>query len=96
MDEYRVLNEDGLRFADEFVRHKALDAIGDLALAGAPILGAYRSRRGGHRLNSLILKALFADNDAWTVVDAPSAHRDASRVESGIAVAAANYAADRS
>src|SRR5262249_951825 len=46
----RVLNAEGLRFADEFVRHKALDAIGDLALAGAPLLGAYRSVRGGHKL----------------------------------------------
>ena len=51
----RLLNPEGLRYADEFVRHKALDAIGDLALAGAPLLGAYRSVRGGHRLNHAIL-----------------------------------------
>jgi UDP-3-O-[3-hydroxymyristoyl] N-acetylglucosamine deacetylase len=64
----RVLNPEGLRFTDEFVRHKALDAIGDLALAGAPILGAYRSVRGGHKLNHAVLEALLADPTAWTVV----------------------------
>jgi UDP-3-O-[3-hydroxymyristoyl] N-acetylglucosamine deacetylase len=69
--EDRVLNPEGLRFADEFVRHKALDAIGDLSLAGAPILGAYRSVRGGHQLNHAVLSALIADPTAWTVVEAP-------------------------
>ena len=53
--ENRVLNAEGVRFADEFVRHKAVDAIGDLALAGAPLLGAYRSVRGGHKLNHAVL-----------------------------------------
>jgi UDP-3-O-[3-hydroxymyristoyl] N-acetylglucosamine deacetylase len=67
--EDRVLNPDGLRFADEFVRHKLLDAIGDLALAGAPILGAYRSVRGGHKLNHAVLAALLDDPTAWTVVE---------------------------
>src|SRR5437899_7415997 len=67
--EDRVLNPDGLRFADEFVRHKALDAIGDLSLAGAPILGAYRSVRGGHKLNHAVPCALIADPSAWTVVE---------------------------
>ena len=66
----RVLNAEGLRFADEFVRHKALDAIGDLALAGAPLLGAYRSTRGGHKLNHAVLCALMADRTAWAYVDA--------------------------
>ena len=66
----RVLNPEGTRFCDEFVRHKALDAIGDLALAGAPLLGAYRSVRGGHKLNYAVLSALFADPSAWTVVEA--------------------------
>jgi UDP-3-O-[3-hydroxymyristoyl] N-acetylglucosamine deacetylase len=66
----RVLNAEGLRFADEFVRHKALDAIGDLALAGLPLIGAYRSSRGGHKLNHAVLCALMADPTAWTVVDA--------------------------
>jgi UDP-3-O-[3-hydroxymyristoyl] N-acetylglucosamine deacetylase len=67
--EDRVLNPEGLRFADEFVRHKLLDAIGDLALAGAPILGAYRSVRGGHKLNHAVLAALLDDPTAWTVVE---------------------------
>ena len=84
----RVLNADGLRFADEFVRHKALDAIGDLALAGAPLIGAYRSVRGGHKLNHAVLCALMADPTAWTTVDAgryvgqvahPAAHRTVRR-----------------
>ncbi len=68
--EDRVLNADGLRFPDEFVRHKALDAIGDLALTGTPILGAYRSICGGHRLNHAVLCALFADPTAWTTAEA--------------------------
>ena len=73
--ENRVLNPDGLRFADEFVRHKALDAIGDLALAGAPLLGTYRSVRGGHNLNYAVLSALMSDRSAWTVVEAEAAPR---------------------
>jgi UDP-3-O-[3-hydroxymyristoyl] N-acetylglucosamine deacetylase len=64
-----IVNAEGLRFADEFVRHKALDAIGDLALVGAPLLGAYRSIRGGHRLNYAVLSALLADASAWTIVE---------------------------
>jgi len=66
----RILNPEGTRFPDEFVRHKVLDAIGDLALAGAPLLGLYRSVRGGHKLNYAALSALMADTSAWTVVDA--------------------------
>ncbi|HXX05147.1 MAG TPA: UDP-3-O-acyl-N-acetylglucosamine deacetylase [Xanthobacteraceae bacterium] len=69
--EDRVLNPDGMRFADEFVRHKAVDAIGDLALAGAPLVGAYRSVRGGHKLNHAVLTALMADPTAWTYVQMP-------------------------
>jgi UDP-3-O-[3-hydroxymyristoyl] N-acetylglucosamine deacetylase len=65
----RVLNPEGPRFPDEYVRHKVLDAIGDLALAGAPILGAYRSLRGGHKLNHAVLAALLSDPTAWAVVD---------------------------
>jgi UDP-3-O-[3-hydroxymyristoyl] N-acetylglucosamine deacetylase len=81
----RLLNPDGLRFADEFARHKALDAIGDLALAGAPLLGAYRSVRGGHRLNHAVLSALMADPSAWVLVDGPEIRpeiRQDSRQES--------------
>ena len=91
----RIINREGLRYADEFVRHKALDAVGDLALAGAPILGAYRSRRGGHRLNSLVLKALFADAEAWTLVEAPRPTREVRHAELS-QLAVANFAAERS
>ena len=69
--EDRVINREGLRYPQEFVRHKMLDAVGDLSLAGLPLLGAFRSVRGGHRLNANVLKALFADTAAWTVVQAP-------------------------
>jgi len=71
VNEDRLLNPDGLRFPDEFARHKALDAIGDLALAGAPLLGAYRSVRGGHKLNHAVLSALMADPSAWVLVEGP-------------------------
>ena len=91
----RVINREGLRFTDEFVRHKALDAVGDLALAGAPILGSFRSYRGGHRLNALVLKALFADPDAWTMIDAPR-YREIRHAELSHRLAAANFAAERS
>jgi UDP-3-O-[3-hydroxymyristoyl] N-acetylglucosamine deacetylase len=76
----RVINPEGLRYADEFARHKLLDAVGDLALAGAPILGRYRSYRGGHRLNFKALEALFADSDAWVMTEAP--RREVARTES--------------
>ena len=75
LGEDRILNPEGLRFTDEFVRHKALDAVGDLALAGAPLIGKFRSYCGGHKLNFMMLEALFADSSAWTYVDAPGAPR---------------------
>lgn len=65
LDESGVANPEGLRFADEFVRHKALDALGDLYLAGAPILGLYRATRPGHGLNARAVEALLADETAW-------------------------------
>jgi len=65
----RVLNPEGLRYADEFVRHKILDAIGDLALAGGRIIGLFRSHCGGHRMNVAVLKALFSDPSAFEHVD---------------------------
>jgi UDP-3-O-[3-hydroxymyristoyl] N-acetylglucosamine deacetylase len=77
--EDRVLNPEGLRYPDEFVRHKALDALGDLSLAGAPLIGAYRSLRGGHSLNHAVLSALMADRSAWMVVDMVEAPRRVSR-----------------
>jgi len=70
LDDTRLLNTEGLRFADECARHKALDAVGDLTLAGLPLLGAYRSVRGGHKLNHAVLTALLADRSAWRVVEA--------------------------
>jgi UDP-3-O-[3-hydroxymyristoyl] N-acetylglucosamine deacetylase len=73
--ENRVLNPEGMRFADEFVRHKAVDAIGDLALSGAPLIGAYRSVRGGHKLNHAVLTALMADRSAWAYVEMPESRR---------------------
>jgi UDP-3-O-[3-hydroxymyristoyl] N-acetylglucosamine deacetylase len=69
LDGDAILNPEGLRFSDEFVRHKALDAIGDLALAGAPMIGGYRVYRPGHALNAMMLSALFADCKAYEVVE---------------------------
>ena len=65
VDRGRVLNRDGLRFEDEFVRHKILDCIGDLYLAGAPLIGHVEGRKVGHTLNNRLLRALFAQPDAW-------------------------------
>jgi UDP-3-O-[3-hydroxymyristoyl] N-acetylglucosamine deacetylase len=68
LDEFRVLNDDGLRYADEFVRHKILDAVGDLYLAGHPIIGAYEARKSGHALNNKLVRALLAERSAWEEV----------------------------
>lgn len=65
MDEYRVLNEGGLRYADEFVKHKVLDAVGDLYMTGHPIIGAFTAYKSGHGLNNRLLRALLADATAW-------------------------------
>src|SRR5215218_8331862 len=75
LDDNRLLNTEGLRFRDECARHKALDAVGDLTLAGLPLLGAYRSVRGGHKLNHAVLTALLADRTAWRVVEGEAARR---------------------
>jgi UDP-3-O-[3-hydroxymyristoyl] N-acetylglucosamine deacetylase len=75
VSEDRVLNPQGLRYSDEFVRHKVLDAVGDLALAGLPLLAAYRTVRGGHKLNNAVLLALMADASAWRVVEAAEPRR---------------------
>jgi UDP-3-O-[3-hydroxymyristoyl] N-acetylglucosamine deacetylase len=78
MDEYRVLNADGLRFEDEFVKHKVLDAIGDLYLLGHPVIGAFSGFKSGHALNNALLRELLADDQAWefvtfdNVTDAPA------------------------
>jgi UDP-3-O-[3-hydroxymyristoyl] N-acetylglucosamine deacetylase len=68
MDDYKVLNADGLRYDDEFVKHKILDAMGDLYLVGKPLLGSYSAFRSGHALNNALLRALLAQKDAWEVV----------------------------
>ena len=67
MDERRVLNADGLRSRDEFVKHKILDAIGDLYLVGHPLLAAYAAHKSGHAMNNALLRALLADSDAWEI-----------------------------
>lgn len=93
----RVLNPEGLRFADEFARHKTLDAVGDLALAGAPILGAYRSYRGGHKLNAKMVEALLADSDAWTFVgDFAEPRRQPVRAEIPVRLREAAFGPDKS
>jgi UDP-3-O-[3-hydroxymyristoyl] N-acetylglucosamine deacetylase len=65
LDDFRVLNEDGLRFEDEFVKHKILDAIGDLYLLGHPLIGEYSGYKSGHSLNNQLCRALLANADAW-------------------------------
>jgi len=68
VDDYRILNEDGLRYEDEFVKHKILDAIGDLYLLGYSLIGAFSGHKSGHELNNRLLKALMADEAAWELV----------------------------
>jgi UDP-3-O-[3-hydroxymyristoyl] N-acetylglucosamine deacetylase len=68
VDEYRILNEDGLRYEDEFVKHKILDAIGDLYLLGNSLIGEFRGVKSGHALNNAVLRKLIAEKDAWEVV----------------------------
>jgi UDP-3-O-[3-hydroxymyristoyl] N-acetylglucosamine deacetylase len=68
MDEYRVLNAEGLRYADEFVKHKVLDAIGDLYICGHPLLAAYTAHKAGHALNNRVLRSLLEDASAWEIV----------------------------
>jgi UDP-3-O-[3-hydroxymyristoyl] N-acetylglucosamine deacetylase len=94
VDETRVLNPEGLRYADEFVRHKALDVVGDLALAGLPLLGAYRSVRGGHKLNHAVLSALMADRTAWRIVEAERPRRARGHVEAVGGLVAPAYGPD--
>jgi len=68
VDDYRILNEDGLRYEDEFVKHKILDAVGDLYLLGHSLIGAFSGYKSGHALNNRLLRALMADEDAWEIV----------------------------
>lgn len=78
-DDHRIINMEGLRYPDEFVRHKTLDALGDLALAGARFIGCFRSYRGGHKLNAAALRSLLADKTAYQIVE--SSRRDRGRAE---------------
>jgi len=75
VDQYRILNEDGLRFDDEFVKHKILDAIGDLYLLGSNLIGAFEGYKSGHEMNNKLLRALIADQTAWeyTTFETPHA-----------------------
>ena len=68
LDDYRVLNDDGLRYEDEFVKHKVLDAIGDLYLLGRPLIGAFSAHKSGHALNNKLLQKLVAEQDAWELM----------------------------
>ena len=88
MDEYRVLNADGLRYGDEFVKHKVLDAIGDLYLCGRPILGAYTAHKAGHAMNNMVLRALLEDETAWELVSFEEAARAPASVQRQLAFAA--------
>jgi UDP-3-O-[3-hydroxymyristoyl] N-acetylglucosamine deacetylase len=90
----RVLNPEGTRYTDEFVRHKALDAIGDLALAGLPLVGAYRSVRGGHKLNHAVLSALMADKSAWIMVEADTVRPGRGHADVATGHVAVAYAPD--
>jgi UDP-3-O-[3-hydroxymyristoyl] N-acetylglucosamine deacetylase len=68
VDDYRVMNEDGLRYEDEFVRHKVLDAIGDLYLLGHSLIGSFSGHKSGHEVNNKLLRKLLADDDSWELV----------------------------
>ena len=68
MDEFRVLNQDGLRYDDEFVKHKVLDAIGDLYLLGHPIIGTFEAYKSGHALNNALLRELLQHQESWEFV----------------------------
>jgi len=81
LDEYRVLNSDGLRYADEFVKHKVLDAIGDLYLVGHPIIGAFTAHKSGHALNNQLLRATLDQADAWEL----ASFEKASEAPAGLA-----------
>ena len=83
----KILNEGGLRYDDEFVRHKILDCIGDLYLAGGPVIGEVVASRSGHELNNELLRAVLADEDAWTRIDAPTQGFPQQALEASSAVA---------
>jgi UDP-3-O-[3-hydroxymyristoyl] N-acetylglucosamine deacetylase len=86
MDEFRILNSDGLRYADEFVKHKMLDAIGDLYLLGHPIIGAYSAHKSGHALNNRLLRALLDNRAAWSLVTFEEAEKAPSFARATLAL----------
>jgi UDP-3-O-[3-hydroxymyristoyl] N-acetylglucosamine deacetylase len=92
--EDRIVNPEGTRYPDEFVRHKILDAIGDLALAGQPILGEYRAYCGGHRLNAMVLEALFADRSNYALVETAAPRRELGHAELAKRIAVPAYSAE--
>ncbi|PBB40735.1 UDP-3-O-[3-hydroxymyristoyl] N-acetylglucosamine deacetylase [Mesorhizobium sp. WSM3866] len=89
-DDNRVINVGGLRYPNEFARHKTLDAMGDLALAGARFIGCFRSYRGGHRMNAAALRRLLSDRTAFEIVE--TRRRERGRVAEMIAVSGPVYA----
>ncbi|MGL4634953.1 MAG: UDP-3-O-acyl-N-acetylglucosamine deacetylase [Beijerinckiaceae bacterium] len=89
----RVINPEGLRFPDEFVRHKILDAIGDLALSGNPLQGSYRAYCPGHKVNAMVLEKLLGDKTAFALADAPASRRDIGGGETVASLRA--FAADK-
>ena len=92
LDDFRVLNEDGLRYEDEFVKHKILDAIGDLYLLGHSLIGEFSGHKSGHKLNNQLLRKLIADTATWESVvfekpsDAPIAYVQPPPVPVGSAI----------
>ncbi|MEM7300152.1 MAG: UDP-3-O-acyl-N-acetylglucosamine deacetylase [Pseudomonadota bacterium] len=92
-DDDKIVNPEGLRYENEFVKHKFLDAVGDLALAGAPILGCYRSYRGGHKINATALRALMSDETAFEIVEVPVV-REANAPAELTAIAAPAFGPD--
>jgi len=94
LEDERVVNPEGLRYENEFVRHKLLDAIGDLSLAGAPLIAYYRSYCGGHKLNHAVLEKLFADPSAYEIVTSEHARRPVRGHGQMARAAAAAFAPD--
>jgi len=87
LDEYRVLNTDGLRYADEFVKHKVLDAIGDLYLIGHSVIGAFSAHKSGHALNNQLLRATLAQADAWELATFERADQTPANLAKAFALA---------
>ena len=86
MDEYRVLNVGGLRSDDEFVKHKILDAMGDLYVLGHPLLARYVAYKSGHALNNRLLRALLAETDAWEIAEVKAAQRPFKEDDAAVAL----------